>query len=145
MNKLEKQTDFVQKDEKVKSKNDQDLDNLKRKAVWFDEDDEINIEQGFDGARKLPKKVEPEQRYKDYLESKFTSLYKTPKWAKKEEKKKKTDSDESDSDDSDDELMRTAGNFIAKTNQIEKDYLDIKNCSKLTKNFNLKVMILIGQ
>jgi hypothetical protein len=113
-----------------------------KKSVWIDSDDAIDVSQGLEGIKTLPKKVTKHNKYKEYLENKFIDLYKTPKWAQKKTNKSKVKdqkSDSNDSEESDDELMRTAQNFKIKSTKLEKGILAIKKCTNLTNDHKMKV------
>lgn len=84
---------------------------------------------GFQNAVKRPRKVAPKQKYKDYLESKFSSIHKTPKWAI-DKKPSAVDSDDED------ELFQTAGDYVTGAKSLPKNQLAVKSCMHL--NFDKK-------
>ena len=114
----------------------------KKRGVWTDADDHIGVKDGLD-IDILPKRVDKEDSYRQYLENRFTDLYKTPKWAQIDDKhtKKTTDSTEESEDSDDDNVERTAKRFKLKSNKLEKGFLPIKKCTHLTKDHKMKVYI----
>ncbi|XP_054163096.1 U3 small nucleolar RNA-associated protein 18 homolog [Oppia nitens] len=116
----------------------------KRKSVWVDSDDDIVVNEAMSNAKKLPKRVDTKDKYKDYLDNKFTDLYKTPKWAEMGDRKDRnilsSDSD-SDSDIDDDGLMRTAQRFKLKSKTLAKGIISIKKCTPLTNDNKVKTCL----
>lgn len=80
------------------------------------------------GTTHIPRGVAPQQKYKDYLESKFNTLHETPKWAIQREPSAATDSD-ADSDD--DELFTRAGDYTTQGKGLATELLHIKRCANL--------------
>ncbi|RWS31146.1 U3 small nucleolar RNA-associated protein 18-like protein [Leptotrombidium deliense] len=108
-----------------------------RKAAWTDDDDEIEVNEAIHDEDKLPRKVQTNDRYKDYLESKFKELNETPKWSLSKKDEKCVDS----SDDEDDDLERTVGNLLSKTDSLPKDHLNIKRCENLNAQKPFKTLV----
>lgn len=114
------------------------------KSAWHDDDDDIKANEGFDGCKKLPKLVDTDDNYKEYLERKFTLVYDTPAWAKKAlEKGTKKRANESDSESDDDILERTAKNYQSKkgANLLDKDFLQIKKCTHLNQSSRVRTSL----
>lgn len=101
-------------------------------AVWQDDDDEIAVSEGLKGTKfNLPRGVASGQaKYKDYLESKFSTLHQQPKWATNATKGRSR-SDMSEDEDDDDDLERTAGDSIQRSKGLDKDVLSFRKCSDL--------------
>lgn len=102
----------------------------RKNEAWHDDDDEINIEEGFSNADKLPKQVRPDGKYRDFLTKKFSNN-EVPSWASAN----KVSSDS----DSEDEVSRTAGNMIAHKDELNKGILDIKQVARLNREIQSKV------
>ncbi|CAG2183262.1 unnamed protein product, partial [Oppiella nova] len=105
----------------------------KKKSVWSDSDDYIDVSDAMKDCRKLPKRVAKEDKYKDYLENKFNDLYKTPKWAQMADKDKS-----SDDSDSDEDVDQTAQRFKARPQGLDKRFLAFKKCTHLTNDHKMK-------
>ena len=117
----------------------------KKKGVWSDADDQISVRNALN-INILPKRVGKDDSYRQYLENKFTDLYKTPKWAQIDAKHKVRHSDsseETEDSDEDDDIQRTAKRFKLKSNKLEKGFLPIKKCTHLTKDNKMKVRFTV--
>lgn len=117
-----------------------------RKIAWTDPDDEVEAGQVLGKFQKMPKKTPHESSYKDYLESKFYSVYKKPKWAEAEKKKRKQqqleskatgDGEFSDSQDEEEEeeIIRLAGTVKGTTKRLPKSFLEFKKCTNINQEF----------
>lgn len=120
-----------------------------RRTAWSDPDDEVKAGEVLAHASKLPKKVSHETNYKDYLESKFYSVYKKPKWADLEVKRankskvKKLTSkssneaarelSESSEDDEEVALVRQAVSVKGKSKRLPKSFLELKKCTNINQ------------
>lgn len=114
----------------------EDCSSKAKKAAWEDPDDEITANEGFTGVKKIPKKVDPEDTYKSYLERKFTSIYKTPKWATG--KKSKPESDDSSEED-DLSISKRAGKLLGKSKELSRNFLNYKRCTPLNDDLKRPV------
>lgn len=92
--------------------------------------------EALQNAKKFPKKVLPDQKYRSYLLDKFNTIYCKPKWVKRAESKV-PDSD------SDDEVIGFAGNLKAESTRLEADTLKFSKCAHLTLQLNLRVSIIM--
>ncbi|XP_017473555.1 PREDICTED: U3 small nucleolar RNA-associated protein 18 homolog [Rhagoletis zephyria] len=127
-----------------------------KKPAWEDEDDEIKAEEMFD-KKKYPKRVNSDDHYKEYLESKFTAVFEPPSWAqkaleKKDKKKKRphgsvSESDESGDSDDDDELNRmerTARDYSQQRStvqELDREFLRLKRCTHLNYSSRVKTAL----
>ena len=117
-----------------KIKEDKKLD---KKAAWDDEDDHLEAGAAFQQNSYLPRKMDPGQTYKSYLESKFVSINKEPKWARMNQKKKpkrRRDSSEEEGDEED--ITKTATSYVTESKSLPKNLLNFKKC--LPINVDLK-------
>lgn len=110
------------------------------KIAWTDPDDEVEAGQVLGHFKKMPKKVAHESSYKDYLESKFYSVYKKPKWAEAEKKKRKeksrkdpSDSEGEEEEDEDEEILHLAGSVKRTSKRLPKSYLEFKKCTNINQ------------
>lgn len=106
-------------------------------AIWQDEDDQIIAKEGFDGCKHYPKQVKSSDKYKDYLETKFTTVYEPPSWAKKALDNNNAANRVSNSDEDEDDIAidQTARNYITgRSGLLDKDFLSLKKCTHLNKS-----------
>ncbi|RWS04003.1 U3 small nucleolar RNA-associated protein 18-like protein [Dinothrombium tinctorium] len=107
------------------------------KEAWVDDDDNIIVKDALRDFSKYPRKVESDQKYKTYLESKFKEFNETPKWSLQ---KQETKSESSDSDE-EDNLQATVGDHISKSTKLSKGVLNIKKCTNLNAEKPFKTLV----
>ena len=123
-------------------------DQSKTKQVWFDDDDEIDVSIALDDCKKLPKSVKSQDKYRQYLERKFTEIYEPPNWAQSKtlENKRKSrqhkDTDDSDDDDDNEiQVEQIAYGNLKRPNQIHqlnKEFLRVKKCPHLNQSSRIR-------
>ena len=127
----ERDSDVERKDDPRESKKTSPA----KKPAWVDEDDEILVSEGMARADKLPKKVVGEQKYKTYLEQKFETIYKKPKWADPSvEKNKRHQNDSSEDDDDDIPLSSVARKISTPGKKLTGGKLNFKKCAALNED-----------
>lgn len=140
--------------EKVEDVQVEAADATAKPPAWEDEDDQIMAAEGFDGCARLPKLVQSDDHYRQYLERKFTEIYQPPEWAtkaleqKKQKRKRREEDDESSSDD-DENMERTARDYRRKSDkhpgQLSKDFLQLKKCTALNHQSRVRTAVQVVQ
>lgn len=89
------------------------------------------------GATSMPARgVGPDHKYKDFLESRFASFHKTPRWAI-DKLPQTRDSDDSDQED----LFQTAGDMTVRSKKLSKGLIQIKKCNAMNINHKFKGIV----
>lgn len=114
----------------------------KSKSVWIDDDDDIEVSKGIQHLNQLPKSTALNDKYKEYLEKKFTSIYEPPSWATKALDNKKSHNLQL-SDSEDDELVEKIAYDKIKIidNDLDQNFLHIKKCNHLNISSRIKTSL----